>query len=407
MVFCGRTGFKAAMAHAPVVNGKERYVFWVAPHTALSGDNVHGKVWRPGRSKASSACGALLAVLSQIKDGRINVQMDPGDIEMSLLKQHVVSYLKYGHEPTLPELTYAVHECIEDSVKSTAAGAVDPDNCEYVIISGIQIHSGFSKTMFWPGSIKKYTSSGVEDLYEQYAESVAEWHIDGTGEFVAAEALAALQLKERTCRMAARQGDMATLQEVEGIALNEVHDHHMKTLLHVAAIEGQAAVAEMLAEKCGRADPSYIHAVDVNHRTALEYAVSGGHDDVAKILVDRGAGLKGDFLRSLLVSTVRQGKVETLSKIVWYAHDGETAISKCTDLDGRSLVQIAAKVADKDARKELLEALLSLGCDGDTVDFFGNDNMGRSPSMAKDMTDLLAAADPARVPNDHVKADAL
>ena len=70
-------------------------------------------------------------------------------------------------------------------------------------------------------------------------------------------------------------------------------------------------------------------------------------------------------------------------------------------------MQIAAKVADKDARKELLEALLSLGCDGDTVDFFGNDNMGRSPSMAKDMTDLLAAADPARVPNDHVKADAL
>ena len=51
------------MAHAPVVDGKERYVFWVAPHTALSGDNVHGKVWRPGRAKASTACGALLAVL--------------------------------------------------------------------------------------------------------------------------------------------------------------------------------------------------------------------------------------------------------------------------------------------------------------------------------------------------------
>ena len=27
--FCGRTGFKAAMAHAPVVDGIERYVFWV------------------------------------------------------------------------------------------------------------------------------------------------------------------------------------------------------------------------------------------------------------------------------------------------------------------------------------------------------------------------------------------
>jgi hypothetical protein len=381
-------GFKAAMAHAPVVDGKERYVFWVAPHTALSGDNVHGKVWRPGRKKASSACGALLAVLSQIKDGRVNVQMDPGDIEMSLLKQHVVSYLKYGHEPTLPELTYAVHECIEDVVKSTASSAVDIKSCEYVIISGIQIHSGFSKTMFWPGSIKKYTSSGVEDLYEEYAESVAEWHGDGTGEFVAAEALAALQLKERTCRMAARQGDLATLEEVQGIALNDVRDHHMKTLLHVAAIEGQAAVAEMLTSKYATVDPSYIHAVDVNHRTALEYAVSGGHDDVAKILVDRGAGLRDEFLRSLLVSTVRQGDIQTLNKMVWYAQNGEEAIATCTDLEGRSLVQIASRVADREVRKELLETLLSLGCDADTVDFFGNDAMNRSASVAKELTDL-------------------
>ena len=100
------------MAHAPVVDGKERYVFWVAPHTALSGDNVHGKVWRPGRSQESHACGALLAVQGQIKEGRIDVSMEPRDVEMSLLKQGVIKTLSYGHVPTLPELTYAVHECI-------------------------------------------------------------------------------------------------------------------------------------------------------------------------------------------------------------------------------------------------------------------------------------------------------
>ena len=108
---------------------------------------------------------------------------------------------------------------------------------------------------------------------------------DGTDEFVAAEALAALQLKERTCRIAARKGDLATLEEVQGIKLNAVHDHHMKTLLHVAAIEGKAAVAQMLADKFATEDPTFIQSVDVNHRTALEYAVSSGHDDVAKILV--------------------------------------------------------------------------------------------------------------------------
>jgi hypothetical protein len=36
MVFCGRSGFKAAMAHSPVRSGRERYIFWVMPHIALS-----------------------------------------------------------------------------------------------------------------------------------------------------------------------------------------------------------------------------------------------------------------------------------------------------------------------------------------------------------------------------------
>jgi hypothetical protein len=155
MVFCGRTGFKAAMAHAPVVDGKERYVFWVAPHIALSGNNEVGKVWRPGREKPSTACGALLAVLAEIQNGRVNVQLDPGDKEMSLLKQDLLSHLQYGREPSLIELTYAVHQCILDEVRSTAKQAVDLDAAEYIIISGIQVHAGFSKTLFWPGTIEK------------------------------------------------------------------------------------------------------------------------------------------------------------------------------------------------------------------------------------------------------------
>jgi len=158
MVFCGRTGFKAAMAHAPVVDGKERYVFWVAPHIAYSGDNEVGKVWRPGRAKASTACGALLALLGEIKSKRVNLQLDPNDIEMTLLKQQIMSHLQYGTEPTLVELTYAVHECILSDVKRTAAAAVNLEAAEYVIISGIQVHAGFSQTMFWPGTMTKYTA---------------------------------------------------------------------------------------------------------------------------------------------------------------------------------------------------------------------------------------------------------
>ena len=64
MVFCGRTGFKAAMAHAPVVDGKERYVFWVAPHIAFSGDNEVGKVWRPGYTRPYADTGSLSLTLT-------------------------------------------------------------------------------------------------------------------------------------------------------------------------------------------------------------------------------------------------------------------------------------------------------------------------------------------------------
>lgn len=66
-VFCGRTGFKAAMAHAPVVNGREKYVFWVASHIALDAEGNVGNCERHGRDYPSSACGALLAVLGGIQ----------------------------------------------------------------------------------------------------------------------------------------------------------------------------------------------------------------------------------------------------------------------------------------------------------------------------------------------------
>lgn len=97
MVFCGRTGFKAAMAHAPTgKDGKERYIFWVMPHMALSGENEPGEVWRPGRNKPSHACGALLAVLDAIKSGKLHLKLQHDDVEMSLIKQEVLDYIKYG-----------------------------------------------------------------------------------------------------------------------------------------------------------------------------------------------------------------------------------------------------------------------------------------------------------------------
>jgi hypothetical protein len=51
---------------------------------------------RVGRSAPSSACGALLGVMSEIKSGGIGLKMDPTDVEYSLCKQEIIGSLPYG-----------------------------------------------------------------------------------------------------------------------------------------------------------------------------------------------------------------------------------------------------------------------------------------------------------------------
>eukprot|EP00121_Abeoforma_whisleri_P003916 Awhi_evm1s3529 len=103
MIFCGKTGFQAAMAHAPQDSkNRERYVFFVGPHVAISNNGDVGQVEREGRSHKSSACGALQAFRSELMEGHINVQPNKYDREQILLKQELLSDLKYGYCGILP-----------------------------------------------------------------------------------------------------------------------------------------------------------------------------------------------------------------------------------------------------------------------------------------------------------------
>jgi hypothetical protein len=129
--------------------GKERYVFWVAPHIAVAEDGLVGKCMRAGRTAPSSACGALLGILSEIKAGQVALKMDPNDVEYSLAKQEIIGQLPYGNKPSLVELTYAAYECIVDEVRQTAKAAVNVDTCEYVIVSGIQVRFPLAPSNVW------------------------------------------------------------------------------------------------------------------------------------------------------------------------------------------------------------------------------------------------------------------
>jgi hypothetical protein len=50
----------------PFVQGKERYVFFSFPHIAIDSDGNVGTISRPNRPGDSSACGALIAVSSDL-----------------------------------------------------------------------------------------------------------------------------------------------------------------------------------------------------------------------------------------------------------------------------------------------------------------------------------------------------
>jgi len=188
-VFCGKTGFGAGMAHSPQVDGKERYVFWVAPHIAFGTEGPVGKIWRPGRESISSACGALIALNNEIDSAQLSVGLDPMDTEMSLVRQSVLGKLSYGQQPNLVGITYAAHDCILEQVKKTAKLAA-PATSEYVIISGVQIHGALGKNFWWPGSVT-HVADGVEtDMSSEYEASIADYRLDV---WLRAEALAQVQ----------------------------------------------------------------------------------------------------------------------------------------------------------------------------------------------------------------------
>ena len=189
MVFCGKTGFGAGMAHSPQEAGKERYVFWAGPHIAVGSDGPVGKIFRLGRESASSACGALIALQGQIDSGKLDVGLDPTDTEMSLLRQEILGTLSYGQQPNLVGITYAAHDVIVDQVKRTAAMAA-PSTSEYVIISGIQVHGALGKNYWWPGSVTLYKDGQEMDLSDDFQKALGSYDVAG---WIQSEAKASLQ----------------------------------------------------------------------------------------------------------------------------------------------------------------------------------------------------------------------
>ena len=140
MLFLGRTGFRAAQDHAPVERGRERYVYIAMPHIGVGPAGELGLCHRPGRAGPSSACGALVALLDELENGRVDTQIDPDDIEQSLLKASLLQRLDRDETPSLLELTHVARETILSDLERMIALTVETKKADYAVLSGVQIH---------------------------------------------------------------------------------------------------------------------------------------------------------------------------------------------------------------------------------------------------------------------------
>jgi hypothetical protein len=151
----GTTGFAAARTHAPVIGGRRRYLFFVFAHIGIASDGTVGVAARPGVSEPTPACGALVALLDDLRAGHRGHSggpLDWQDPEQSLLKMRVRKITDLAENPGLLELTKAVHRATLLDLETLVATAFDLESEDLGVIAGVQIHGPDGTTFIWPAA---------------------------------------------------------------------------------------------------------------------------------------------------------------------------------------------------------------------------------------------------------------
>ena len=148
MLTLGTSGFSAAHYHAPIVDGRERYLYIVMPHIGIGQAGEFGKCLRPGRHGSSVACGALTAVREELKSGSLDLKLDHQNIEYSMLKQHLAPQLS-GQVPDMASLTLMMSDLVSDELEHMIDLTVDIEQADYAVFTGVQIHRPLKGSLVW------------------------------------------------------------------------------------------------------------------------------------------------------------------------------------------------------------------------------------------------------------------
>ncbi len=138
--FLGRTGIAAALGHAPGEDGRHRFVLFVLPHVGIDADGDVGVVRRRGVRRDTAACGALVAVRSQLGHGA-PPRPDPHDLEMGLLRDRLAGALGDAGVPDLLGLTELVRTQAVAELDALVAALGSPEApVDHAVLSGVVVH---------------------------------------------------------------------------------------------------------------------------------------------------------------------------------------------------------------------------------------------------------------------------
>ena len=149
MLTLGTAGFRAAHYHAPIADGRERYLYIVMPHIGIGESGEFGSCVRAGRHGSSAACGALTSVLEELHGGGLDLTLDHDNIEYSLLKEHLAPRVSVEKTPDIASLTHTMSALIYDELEHMIDLTVDLKVADYAVITGVQIHRPVSGSMVW------------------------------------------------------------------------------------------------------------------------------------------------------------------------------------------------------------------------------------------------------------------
>ncbi len=149
MLYLGVTGFQAAHHHAPNTDGRERYVYFAFPHIAIDENGTLGNCRRSGRQALSQACGALIKILQDRSRGEASLDLNPDDVEQSLLTQRLFREFGSGKIPDLVTLTKFTQHIIREDLERMIQLTVDSSKTDYAVFTGVQIHGPAHKDWIW------------------------------------------------------------------------------------------------------------------------------------------------------------------------------------------------------------------------------------------------------------------